>query len=247
MTDIWQGGAALVTGGGTGIGRATSLALAARGAKVAVVYGRSRQEAEDTVAEIARAGGTAIALRADMRSEPDLIAAVAATVEAFGGLRYLVNNAGATRQLDFANLDAITDDAWDELTAINVRGPFHAVRAALPHLKRAGGAVVNVGSIAGETGFGSSIPYAASKAAMHSLTRSLARALAPDVRVNAIAPGAVGTRWWAGAEDKMARLAGHVPLARVSTPEDIAETILMLLGAASMTGQVIRADNGQSL
>lgn len=107
--------------------------------------------------------------------------------------------------------------------------------------------MVNVGSIAGETGYGSSIPYAASKAALHGLTRSLARALAPDIRVNAIAPGAVATPWWAGAEDKMRMLAGRVALERVSTPEDIAETILMMLASPSMTGQILRTDNGQTL
>jgi 3-oxoacyl-[acyl-carrier protein] reductase len=239
---------AIVTGGGTGIGRAVSLQLAARGVAVAVVYSRSAAEAEATVARIEGLGGRALALRANVASGADAVRMTAQVAQAFGGIDYLVNNAGITRQLPFADLDAIDDEAWDELYGVNVKGAFYCSRAAAPWLRRRpGSAILNVGSIAGETGYGSSLPYAVSKAAMHGLTRSLARALAPAIRVNAIAPGAVGTRWWRGNEDKMRTLAGSVALNRVSEPDDIAGTVLMLLEAASMTGQVIRADNGQTL
>jgi 3-oxoacyl-[acyl-carrier protein] reductase len=172
----------------------------------------------------------------------------AEVAQAFGRIDYLVNNAGITRQLPFADLDAIDDGVWDALYGVNVKGAFYCSRAAAPWLRRQpGSAIVNIGSIAGETGYGSSLPYAVSKAAMHGLTRSLARALAPAVRVNAIAPGAVGTRWWSGNEDKMRTLAGSVALDRVSNPDDIAATVLMLLEAASVTGQILKADNGQTL
>lgn len=242
------GKTAIVTGGATGIGRATSLELASRGAAVAVVYARSEAEAGGTVSEIEAAGGRALAIRADIASAADVSAMTAAVLRAFGAIDYLVNNAGITRQLPFADLDAIDDDAWDRLYAVNVKGAFLCARAAAPHLRqRPGSAIVNVGSIAGVTGYGSSLPYAVSKAALHGLTRSLARALAPQIRVNCLAPGAVDTRWWHGNEGKMRMLAGDVALGRVSTPADIAHSIVMLLGARSMTGQIVTADNGQTL
>jgi 3-oxoacyl-[acyl-carrier protein] reductase len=129
-----------------------------------------------------------------------------------------------------------------------VKGVFECSRTAAPHLSKSeDGSILNIGSIAGETGYGSSIPYAVSKSATHGLTRSLARALAPRIRVNAIAPGAVHTRWWAGYEDKMRMLSGQLPLGRISEPDEIADTAFMILSAKSMTGQVVRLDNGQTL
>lgn len=240
--------AAIVTGGGTGIGRAVSQLLARQGAAVAIVYSRSEKDAQETAAAIAQEGGRAIALQADIAHLPSVRAMTSKVVSTFGGIDYLVNNAGITRQLPFDDLDAIDDDIWDALLAVNVKGTFHCCQAAAPHLRvRPGSAIVNVGSIAGETGHGSSLPYAVSKSAVHGMTRSLARALAPHTRVNAIAPGGVATRWWDGNEDKMRALSGHLPLQRISTPEDIAALVLTLLTAASVTGQIWRAENGQTL
>lgn len=248
MSTGLTGKAAIVTGGGTGIGRAVSLLLASRGVAVAVVYSRSAADAEDTVREILEADGHAFATQADVAEDADVVRMTQHVARTFGRIDYLVNNAGITRQLPFADLDAISDEAWNELYAVNVKGAFHCSRAAAPYLRaNRGSAIVNIGSIAGETGYGSSLPYAVSKAAMHGLTRSLARALAPEIRVNCLAPGAVRTRWWAGNEEKMRALAGNLALNRISTPSDIAETALMLLTAESMTGQVIRAENGQTL
>lgn len=239
---------AVVTGGGTGIGRAVSELLAERGCAVAVVYSRSAAEAEATVAAIRGRGQEAIALQADIADDAQVRRAMADIVARLGDIDYLVNNAGITRQLPFADLEAIGDDVWDELFAVNVRGTFHCCRAAAPSLRqRAGSAIVNVGSIAGETGYGSSLPYAASKAALHGMSKSLARALAPEIRVNCIAPGAVETRWWAGNEEKMHQLSGHLPLQRISTTDDIAESIWLLLTARSITGQILKAENGQTL
>jgi 3-oxoacyl-[acyl-carrier protein] reductase len=248
MTAAFQGNVAIVTGGGTGIGRAVSITLADRGASVAVIYSRSEREAQDTVETIRQRGGTAIALRADVANESEVHDMADAVVGHFGGINYLVNNAAITRQMQFDDLDAISSDIWESLFAVNVKGTFQCSRAVAPHLrKRPGSAIVNIGSIAGETGYGSSLPYAVSKSAVHGLTRALARALAPAIRVNGVAPGAVATRWWEGNEEKMRALSGNLPLGRISTPEDIAETVLMLLQAQSMTGQIIRADNGQTL
>jgi 3-oxoacyl-[acyl-carrier protein] reductase len=248
MSSEFRGKTVIVTGGGTGIGRATGIALAKRGAAVAVIYSQSEQEALETTETIIANGGRAISLKADVADEFAVQAMTHAVVDAFGGIDYLVNNAGITRQLRFDDLDAISNDTWDTLIAVNVKGTFHCCRAAAPYLRKSvGSAIVNIGSIAGETGYGSSLPYAVSKSAVHGLTRSLARALAPSIRVNCVAPGAVATRWWAGNEEKMCMLAGSLALQRVSTPEDIAETVLMLLTAESMTGQVIKVENGQTL
>ncbi|HEX5311831.1 SDR family oxidoreductase [Aquabacterium sp.] len=239
---------AIVTGGATGIGRATSELLASMGCSVAVVYSRSEGEAADTVASIRARGQDAMAVRADVVQADQVARMVEEVVKRHGGIDYVVNNAGATRQLPFADLEQVTDDIWDELFAVNVKGAFNCSRAAAPYLRlRPGSAIVNVGSIAGETGYGSSLPYAVSKAALHGLTRSLARALAPSIRVNCIAPGAVETRWWNGYENKMRQLAGELALQRISTAEDIAESIWWLLTARSITGQVVKAENGQTL
>jgi len=239
---------AIVTGGGTGIGRATSTRLAAAGCAVAVVYSHSEAAAQETVQEIRNHGQEAIAIKADVADDAQVRAMIAEVVAAFGGITYLVNNAGITRQLPFADLEAIDDGIWDELFAVNVKGSFNCCRAAAPFMRAVpGSAIVNVGSIAGETGYGSSLPYAVSKAALHGMTKSLARALAPEIRVNCIAPGAVDTRWWAGNEAKMRQLSGNLPLQRISTPTDIAESIWLLLTAPSITGQILKAENGQTL
>lgn len=237
---------ALVTGGGTGIGRATSMALAERGTAVAVNYSKSAKDAEETVELIRQQGGKAIAVKADVSRDEEVSAMVKQIVETYGGLDLLVNNASTTRHIPLDDLDAVTDECWDEMFAVNVKGMFHCARAAARAM-HAGGAIVNIGSIAGSTGNGSSLPYAVSKAAVHGLTKSLARALAPSVRVNCIIPGAVLTRWWAGREEKMKQLAPQLLLKRIATPEDIAEAIVSALAVDGMTGQLITVDSGQTL
>lgn len=239
---------AIVTGGGTGIGRAVSLELAALGVSVVVNYSRSRAEAEETVETIRGFGGQAIAVRADVSSDAEVRAMFAAADRAFGSADLLVNNASVTRHIPLQDLEAVTDDAWDELVNINVKGMFYCARAAAPLMVRGGGgAIVNVGSIAGKTGRGSSLPYAVSKAAVHGLTLSLAHALAPRIRVNAILPGAVGTRWWAGREEQMRKLAPATLLASISSPEDIARAVRFALEQEAMTGQLVTVDSGQTL
>ncbi|MCT8344674.1 SDR family oxidoreductase [Photorhabdus kleinii] len=248
MYKAFQGKTAIVTGGGTGIGRAISIMLAKQGTAVAVIYSQSELEALETTETIIKDGGQAIAVKANVADESAVQAMINTVVEKFSGIDYLVNNAATTRQLQFEDLDAISSDIWDTIIDVNVKGTFHCCRYAAPYLKaRTGSAIVNVGSIAGETGLGSCIPYAASKSAVHGLTRSLARVLAPSVRVNCVAPGAVETRWWKGREEKMHTLCTYLPLERISTPEDVAEITLMLLKAESMTGQIITVDSGQTL
>ncbi|TVY11041.1 SDR family NAD(P)-dependent oxidoreductase [Paenibacillus cremeus] len=240
--------AALVTGGGTGIGRAASLALAKKGAVVIANYSRSAADAEETVRLIHSEGGRAIAIQADVSQEQEVRAMVDAAVQHFGTVDLLVNNASITRHIPMEDLESVTGDIWDALFDVNVKGMFYCARAVAPYMKKQQqGAIINLGSIAGQTGLGSSLPYAVSKAAVHGLTKSLARALAPDIRVNCIVPGAVATRWWEGREEQMNLLAPHLPLQRISTPEDIAAMINATLEQEAMTGQIITVDCGQTL
>lgn len=239
---------ALVTGGGTGIGRAVCLELARKGANVVVNYSRSQAEAEETAALIRGMGGRALVIQADVSQDAEVRAMTRQMADHFGAIDLLVNNASITRHLPLDDLEGATDDVWDELFAVNVKGMFYCARAVAPYMKSAGqGAIVNVGSIAGLTGVGSSLPYAVSKAAVHGLTKSLARALAPYIRVSSVIPGAVATRWWAGREEQMKQLGGQLPLQRISTPEDIAGMICACLEQEALTGQLITVDSGQTM
>lgn len=238
----------IITGGGTGVGRATALKLAAAGAKVVINYSRSEKEATEVVNEITQQGGAAFAYRANVAIENEVINMVSQTVTTFGKVDGLVNNASITAQIAMDDLDAVTDEVWDSLLNVNVKGMFHCIKTVVPYMKKQqSGVIVNMGSVAGITGIGSSIPYAATKSAIHTMTRSLAIALAPYIRVNCISPGAVDTRWWSGNKEKMYQLAGNLPLKRISTPDDIAKAILFQLTQESVTGQVFTIDNGQTL
>jgi 3-oxoacyl-[acyl-carrier protein] reductase len=239
---------ALVTGGGTGIGREASLRLAAEGAAVAVNYSRSGADAEATAAEINGAGGRAIAVQADVSADAAVEAMVRRVVEEWGRLDLLVNNAGTTFFVDHHDLDALTEEMWDRMLAVNLKGVFFCCRAAARVMRQQGrGHIVNVASVAGLTGRGSSIGYAASKAGVISVTKSLALALAPQILVNAVAPGYVETRWTAGRDAFRAAALNGTPLERVAEPEDVAEAILYLAKTDFVTGQVLVVDGGRNL
>ncbi|MDO7905968.1 SDR family oxidoreductase [Paenibacillus sp. JX-17] len=243
-----QNKVALVTGGGTGIGRAVCLALADRGVTVAVNYSKSREEAGETVRLIQEQGGRAAAFCANVSDDSQVRQMTEDIVHQFGGLDLLVNNASITAHIPYSDLEACTDEVWDELLGVNVKGMFHTARAAYPYMRQSGhGAIINLGSIAGTTGRGSSLPYAVSKAAVHGLTKSLAHALAPAVRVNAIIPGAVPTRWWQGQEERMQQLAPNLLLQQIASVEDIAAAVCGALEQEAMTGQLITIDSGQTL
>ncbi|WP_339284025.1 SDR family NAD(P)-dependent oxidoreductase [Paenibacillus sp. FSL R5-0486] len=244
----WKNRVALITGGGTGIGRAVSEMLAERGALVAVNYSRSQDAARETVQHILDTGGHAFAVQANVANDLDVRRMVTTITETYGPITALVNNAGITRHIPMHDLESVTDDVWNELLDVNVKGMFHCARAVTEGMRQAGGgSIVNLGSIAGSTGSGSSLPYAVSKAAVHGLTLSLAHALSPHIRVNAVVPGAVATRWWAGNEERMYRLGGEVLLQHIASPEDIAHMICAALEQQSMTGQLITVDSGQTL
>jgi 3-oxoacyl-[acyl-carrier protein] reductase len=239
---------ALVTGSATGIGRAVAVRFAREGLAVAVNYSRSEREAEETLAEVRKHGVPAILCRANVADDAAVRAMVARCREELGSLDVLVNNAGTTRFIDHTDLDALTEDVWDEILAVNLKGTFYCCRAALPLLQQRGGCIVNVTSVAGLQGHGSSIPYAASKAAVNCLTKSLARAFGPRVRVNAVAPGPVVTRWLADHMDHVERSIQITPLRRAAEPDDVADVVAFLaLGAGLMTGQVLVVDGGRTM
>src|SRR5438874_6751184 len=248
------GRVAIVTGGGTGIGRATALRLASSGAKAVVVnYSRSAAEAESTAKELMELGVEAITHRADVADESQVKALIAATVDRYGQLDLLVNNAGTTRFIAHADLDALTDEVWNEILGVNLKGTFFCCRAAAAELKKTGGAIVNIASIAAHRASGSSIAYAVSKAGVVQLTRALALALAPEVRVNSVSPGLVSSRWFsksfvdeaaAAQEDAFAKA---TPVRKIASPDDVAQAVIALLENDVITGQDLVIDGGKNV
>lgn len=217
---------------------------------------RTRQEqAEDTAREVRGLGTDVLTVQADVRDDRGVRAMIAAVVERFGRLDVLVNNAGITHWIPFGDLEALGDEIWHEILDVNVLGPFRCARAAAPMLREARGAIVNVSSITGVLALEttSSIAYSASKAAMISLTRSLAVALAPEVRVNAVAPSFADTPWMqdhfgAAYLERVAAAAQTFPLRRIADPEDVARAIFALVtGGDYVTGQTLMVDGGRSI
>jgi 3-oxoacyl-[acyl-carrier protein] reductase len=249
-----EGRAAIITGGGTGVGRATALDLAARGCSVVVNYSRSREDAERTAAECAQKGVFAIPYKCDVADDAACREMVDVCVGELGQLDILVQSAGTTVFVPHGDLEKVSLEDWQRIFHVNVVAPFQMVRAARGALEKSGqGTVVMVSSVAGIVGTGSSIPYCASKAALNNLVVTLARALAPKIRVNGVAPGAITGRWlkqgWGEAYDAvMKNVAQRVPLGRPSEPEDISAAILSLItGSDMVTGQVIVCDGGMTI
>ncbi len=239
---------ALVTGSATGIGRAVAWQLAERGLAVTVNYSKSIQEAEETADGVRQRGAKVLVVPANVADDAAVRIMVEKTVGKFGGLDVLVNNAATTYFVPHVDLDGLTDQVWDDILNVNLKGTFFACRAAMPHLKTRRGTIVNVASVAGVAGSGSSIAYAASKGAVITLTKSLAKAFAPEVRVNAVAPGPVQTRWLADHQDLVQEAMKSTPLKRPATPEDIAGvTLFLALETTLMTGQVVVVDGGRTI
>jgi 3-oxoacyl-[acyl-carrier protein] reductase len=242
------GKVALITGGGTGIGQATALLLASEGVDIAVNYSRSKEESEKTVADIEALGRKAIAVQANVAEDASCRTMVDTVVTELGRLDILVNNAGTTRMVPLDDLEGLTEEDWDTIMAVNVKGTFFCCRAAIPRMKvNGGGQIVNVASIAGTTGQGSSIAYSASKAAIICMTQSLAVSQAPEIQVNAVSPGLVETRWVEGWEVNNAGHARGTPMQRNAVAEDVANAILGLVISDFVTGQNLVIDGGRSL
>ena len=243
----------LITGAGTGIGRATALRLAAPGVSIAVSYSRSADAAQAVAAECGQRGARTLLVCADVARDEDCRAMARTTLEAFGRLDGLVNNAGTTRYVPAGDLDAVDAHDFESIYRVNVVGPWQVSRACADALRAAGGAIVNVSSASAFDGMGSSPAYAASKAALNNLTLSLARALAPQVRVNAVCPGFVETDWQVrgqGADRYDAvrqRVAQSAALQATLTADDVAESIVWMLGQPKATGQCVLIDAGRQL
>ena len=238
---------AIITGASSGIGAATARELAKRGWSVVINYSKSAAEA----AEVAASCKDALMVQADVSEDAECIKLVQTTLQKWGKIDALVNNAGTTKFVDHANFDGLQADDFLRIYRVNVVGPFQMVRACAPSLKATRGAIVNVSSVASQLGIGSSLAYAASKAALNAMTYSLARSLGPEVRVNAVCPGWVDTPWHANAYDaeRLKRIAQHyaslVPLKDYARPEDVADCILWLIeGARQVTGEAIFVDGG---
>ena len=263
MTDTQNltGRTAIITGSATGLGRSIALKLAERGASVVINYSRSREEAEQTQADCQALGADARLVQADVSTE-DGARALAEAASDWGKLDILVNNAGITRRAtDHSDLDALSKQDFLDIYAVNVAGPFLVMQACKPLLTRTyeetgrAATVVNISSIAGVMGIGSSVAYAASKGAFNTMTKSLARALGPAIRVNAICPGFIGTRWFrdhmpAETYEKMEKnVAASVVMSVASQPDDIADTAVMFCTDATrhVTGETLLVDAGMHL
>ena len=246
---------AIVTGSATGIGRAVALRLARLGWGVALNYTRSADEMDETERLCREAGGDPVVVRGDVSEDTACRALAAAAEDRWGRLDGLVSNAGVTKFVAPGDLESLAKEDFERILGVNLVGCWQAARAAAPSMKRTGrGSIVAVSSLAAFTGAGSSAAYAASKAALNTLTLSLARMLAPEIRVNAVCPGYTDTRWGRrGLGDSRyeafaAALTDRLPLGRMVSADDVAETVLWFLtGGAAVTGQTLAVDAGEHL
>ena len=244
MASSLAGRVALVTGSSSGIGEATARALSEAGAAVAVNSSSSVDKGEALAAELPGA----VYVRADIADPDQARGMVAEVVDRLGRLDILVNNAGTTVVIPHHDLDAVTPEIWRKILDVNVIGTWQVTAAALPHLRARGdGCVINVSSRAGERASGSSIPYAASKAAVSHMTRLLANVVGPEVRVNAVAPGLIDTPWTEDFHDVRKLVQAGSPLRRTGTAEEVADAIMGLVYATYVTGQVLLVDGGVSV
>jgi 3-oxoacyl-[acyl-carrier protein] reductase len=241
---------AIITGGSSGIGASTARELARRGWRVAINYASNQAAAEKMAEEC----GNAIAVQGDVSRDDDCRRLARTVLDKFGAIDALVNNAGTTKVVPHDKLDGLTAEDFQRIFALNVIAPFQMVRACRDALKASHGAVVNVSSVASVLGTGSSVAYAASKAALETMSLSLARSLAPEVRVNVVAPGHTNTPWHVqmrGAEraaEVERRYESIAPLKAVSQPEDVADAIVwLIIGARRTTGEMICVDGGMHI
>jgi ketoreductase RED2 len=245
VSEVTDSPVALVTGSSSGIGAQVARRLVGEGHRVVVNSVRSVDEGRALAAEL---GDAAHYVQGDVAALEDAQHIVKQTVEHFGRLDVLVNNAGTTVRIPHADLESATPEIFRRLFDVNVVGAWQVIVAAAPHLRESGaGCIVNVASLAGLRPTGSSVPYAVSKAALNHLTVLLANTLGPEIRVNAVAPGLIDTPWTADWDDIRGAVQAFAPLKRSGQPDDVAEVVLTLVRAAYVTGQIWAVDGGMSL
>ncbi len=243
---------AIVTGSATGVGAAAAILLAEKNCNVVINYTRSKAEAEETASACRQKGVETIVFQADVADDDACRAMVKAAADQWGRIDYLINNAARTKFNPFPKLEGVNKQDFLDIYAVNVVGAYQMVRAVTPYMKKQGkGAIVNDSSIGGVTGIASSIPYAASKAALNLMTKSLAHVLAPEIRINAVVPGMIQTRWLKGGlgEDQYEALlkaqSQQLPLKKVATADDIARVLVWFLTDADLiTGETLIVDSG---
>ena len=250
-----KGAVCIVTGSATGSGAACAIQLAKKGCRVVVNYTKSETEAGRTVDACKAAGADAIMIRGDVGKDADCRALAKAALDKWGRIDALINNAGITKFAAATDLDALDAEDFQRIYAVNVIGPYQMIRACVPAMKKQGkGAIVNISSISGVMGIGSSTAYVASKGALNAMTLALARSLAPEIRVNAVCPGLIETRWHLDrfSKEEYVRFKSNyektVPLAKAASPDDVAEVAVWLIeGADLVTGESILVDAGLHL
>jgi NAD(P)-dependent dehydrogenase (short-subunit alcohol dehydrogenase family) len=239
-----SGKAAFVTGGAKRLGKAAALALAEAGADVTITFLRSEKEAQQTARQIEKAGVRALTVPCDVTNPASVRSAVSASVRHFKRLDILVNNAGRYETVDF---DKLSIQQWDTIFNTNVRGPFLVSRAALPHLRKQKGKIINLGSLGGLRAWPTHAHYCSSKAALHMLTKAMAKALAPEIAVNCVAPGMIDLGEKAAASF-MRRMSKQTPMLRNGDADDVAAAIMFFAAAPHfITGQILSVDGGLGL
>ena len=247
---------AIITGSSQGLGAAIAIKLSEKGINVVINYSSNEKLAKETMEQCIKNGVEAIIEKADVSKDEDCKKLVQTTIDKFGKIDILVNNAGTTKFADHSKLDQLSDEDFINIYKVNVIGPYQMIRAVEPHMKKNGfGSVVNISSIAGKTGIGSSIAYAASKGALNTMTLSLAKSLGPEIRVNTVCPGFIATGWFEnrfGKEtfEKIKKDQENItPLKKAGTPDDIADSVVFFCmeGAEHITGETLISDAGMHL
>jgi 3-oxoacyl-[acyl-carrier protein] reductase len=235
----------LITGGARRLGRAVAVAAAEAGANVAFTYLSSKEAAYQTRDQLRELDSKALGLKCDVRDEKAIARVIASVADRFGGIDILVNNAG---KYETAQLEQISTEQWDDIFAINVRGPFLFSRLATPHLRKASGRIINMGSLGGEKAWPSHAHYCSSKAALHMLTRTMARALAPEIAVNCVAPGMIEADKSDAGDPLSKKLAARTPMGKNGTPADIVDAVMYFATCTHfITGQILTVDGGLGL
>jgi 3-oxoacyl-[acyl-carrier protein] reductase/pteridine reductase len=240
-----KGKTVFITGGARRLGKSIALAMAQAGANVGFTYLSSEEETTQTLKQLAGFPQKTLAVRCDLREEKEVQQTVSQVLERFGQIDLLINNAGV---FETAKIEEITAEQWDEVFAVNVRAPFLVSQACIPALRKTSGRIINLGSLGGERPWATHAHYCSSKAALHMLTQIMAKALAPEIAVNCVAPGMIDV----GEEEKdpalLQRLAAHTPMKKNGSPQDIVSAVMYFATAPHfITGQILTVDGGLGL